>query len=308
MKKILITGGSGLLGKSLYPLIPDGMFISSGDIDLTQNKDVIEMISDINPSLVIHLAGKVGGISDNISHPYDFLAINTKINSNVIDSCVIKNIPIVFSSSSCVYPKESKIYPMTEEMVNNGEPEPTNDGYAYAKRQARNMLYCAKKQYGYNYTVLYFCNLYGANDNFIDSKKSHLVTTLIKKMHDAKIKNQSEIVLLGTGEQRRQFMSASDAAKIIKIIVDNNITGEYNVSPTENKTVREIANVVKEIVEYDGNISFNNDTALNGVSRKDISSERLINIIGDFDFLSLRNGIKETYKLFLEKYYVEINE
>lgn len=303
--KILVTGGSGLLGKTLQNVQKDFIYLSSKDINLLDKNQTNQVLGLYNPDTIIHLAGKVGGIKDNSENPYDFIFKNNIINTNVINYCVKRKIKLIFSSSTCVYPKNCTIYPMNENMVDTGEPESTNDAYAYAKRFAGYMLRSGNKQYQLKYCTLYFCNLYGEYDDFLDENKSHLVTSLIKKFHEAKINNKNKIQLWGTGNPLRQFMHSEDAAKIISKVINNNITGEYNAAIPDNLTVKEIAQIVKKVINFKGEIEFNGK--LDGVYRKDVTSEKLINNIGNFEFIKLKEGVERTYKSFLKKYYVETN-
>jgi GDP-L-fucose synthase len=299
MKNVLVTGGSGLLGKSLKEKEKNFIYISSKDVDLTDKHETKLFLSKYKPETIIHLAAKVGGIKDNFEYPYDFISINNSINTNVIDYCNTTNTKIIFASSTCVYPKTPNSYPLIENMVDSGEPETTNESYAYAKRFAKHMLMAAKKQFNLNYTILYFCNLYGEHDDFLNENKSHLVTSLIHKFHQAKINNKDEVVLWGTGSPMRQFMHADDAAEIIRKVLHNNINGEYNVAIDDNLTVKQIAETVKQIVGYTGSVYFNNH--LDGVYRKDASSKKLLDIIGEYNFIKLEDGVKRTYKLLYEK-------
>jgi GDP-L-fucose synthase len=296
--KIIVTGGTGLLGQSLKQINNKYVFISSKDVDLTDRKKCFNYFKSETPHKIIHLAGKVGGIKDNSINPYSFISINNQINSNVIDYCVENNTPIIFASSSCVYPKKCLSYPMTEEMVNDGSPEETNDGYAYAKRFAGNMLKCASKQYKSKYSLLYFCNLYGEFDDFHNEQKSHLVTALIKKFHVAKKNKQDVITLMGTGNPMRQFLYATDAAKILDNIINQEIYGEYNVSTYENLKIKEIATVVAEVVGFQGKIHY--DGNLDGVYRKDIDCGKLLEKINDFKFTSLRDGVEKVYSYYIK--------
>jgi GDP-L-fucose synthase len=295
--KIVVTGGSGLLGKSLSPIHKEWKFLSSKDIDLTNKIETHEFFDEMKCDRIIHMAAKVGGIKENSIKSYDFLETNNLINSNVISWCVNTNTPITFISSTCVYPKNPISYPMTEDMVFSGEPEETNDGYAYAKRFATSMLRSAAKQYGLKYSVLYLCNLYGEHDHFDDEEKIHLVTALIKKFHHAKVNNLDCVELLGTGNPKRQFMYAKDAAKVISDIVKNDICGEYNVSVDENLTVKEIADIVREVIGYKGLTRYNG--SLDGVLRKDVSTKKLKEILDPLDLTSLANGVRITYKKYL---------
>jgi GDP-L-fucose synthase len=303
LNKILVTGGTGLLGKSLNNLQKKFIYLSSKDVNLLNKHEMNQVFGIHNPSTIIHLAGKVGGINDNLKNPYDFIHVNNIINSNVIDYCVKRKIKLLFASSTCVYPKNAKLYPLTEDMVNEGEPEPTNSAYAYAKRFARNTIISGNKQYGLEYCILYFCNLYGEYDDFFNENKSHLVTSLIKKFHEAKINKINKVELWGTGAPLRQFMHSEDAANIILKVLDEDITGEYNVAINDNLTVKQIAEITKGVIGFDGVIDFNGN--LDGVYRKDASSKKLLDIIGNYEFIKLREGLERTYKLFLENYYVE---
>lgn len=295
---IVVTGGSGLLGKSLQNKEPDFIYLTSNDVDLTDYTQTKQVLGLYSPTTIIHLAGKVGGIKDNIQHPYDFIYKNNLINTNVIDYCTKRKIKLIFASSTCVYPKNASFYPMTEDIVDLGEPEPTNDSYAYAKRFAGYMLRSANKQYGLRYCTLYFCNLYGENDNFNHDNKSHLVTALIEKIHNAKINNTQEIILMGTGNPLRQFMHSDDAANLILKILKNNILGEYNTVISDNLTVKHIAEIVKQVIGYSGNLIFSGEN--DGVYRKDVCSKKLINIIGSYTFIKLNEGVERTYNYYLK--------
>jgi GDP-L-fucose synthase len=303
--KILITGGTGLLGKSLNNIKKEFIYFSSKDVDLLNKNKTNQTFGIYNPDVIIHLAGKVGGIRDNAENPYDFIYINNLINTNVIDYCVKRKVKIIFASSTCVYPKISTSYPMTEDMSNSGEPEPTNDAYAYAKRFSNQMLKSAHKQYGLEYCTLYFCNLYGEYDDFFNENKSHLVTSLIKKFHEAKINKIDKVQLWGTGNPLRQFMHSDDAANIILKVLNEDITGEYNIAIDDNLSVKQIAEIIKNVIGFEGKIEFNGN--LDGVYRKDVSSKKILDIIGNYEFIRLKEGIERTYKLFQENYYVETN-
>ncbi len=298
--KVIVTGGSGLLGKSLQDVESGYNFLSSKECNL-ENKDETQSYFDrIKPEKIVHLAAKVGGIKQNAEMHYDFISSNCKINSNVIDYAVKNNIPLIFSSSSCIFPNysETRTYPMTEEDVFSGEPEGTNEGYAYSKRFAGKMLIAAKRQYGFNYTTLYFSNLYGEHDCFGKGDKSHLVTSVIEKFHKAKISGADVVKLMGTGSPMRQFMYAHDAASILNRIIQENIYGEYNVAIQNNMTIREIVDVVKNVVGYSGRLEY--DGKLDGVYRKDVSSQKLIKVLGEFNFTDLETGVRNTYQKYLK--------
>jgi GDP-L-fucose synthase len=291
---VIVTGGSGLLGKSLKKLKDDYLYVSSKDVNLMDVNKTNDYLNHYKPNTIIHMAGRVGGIRENNEKPYQFIHENNVINTNIIDYCVRNNTRIVYISSTCVYPKDSDTYPMTEDMVDYGNPESTNDSYAYAKRFGAYMLRSAKRQYNLDYCILYFCNLYGEYDDFSNENKSHLVTALIKKFHEAKIKNLDEVCLWGSGNPLRQFMYSGDAAKIILEVVERNISGEYNFAIPDNLSVLEIAKIVRDVVGYSGKITFNGK--LDGVYRKDVCSNKLLDKVGKINFISLREGVEKTYK------------
>ena len=296
--KVLVTGGTGLLGRTLKDRMSKWIYVGSKDCDLKSQWDVNGFFSKINPDKVIHLAARVGGIQKNIAEPYPFIFDNLQINANVINWCYENNKPILFASSSCVYPNYSETYPLKEDQVDEGPPEITNCFYSYSKRIGNHLLRAAAKQIGLQYYTLYFSNLYGEHD-FTDKNdlKHHLITALFEKMTNAKKNNVPSVELLGDGTPLRQFMYAGDAAEIIVECIYEELEGEYNVAPNENLSVFEIAKAVKETVGYEGTMFFNGE--MNGIFRKDICSEKLLKVI-NHKFISLNEGLKITYKKLLE--------
>lgn len=297
---ILVTGGTGMLGRSLQSRIPDAKYIGSKDCNLLNENEVREYM-DCNPDvdLVIHLAALVGGIQDNAKRPYDYFTQNIKINTNIIDCSVQKGIKVVAISSSCSYPQTSEIYPFTEDMVHLGAPEDTNMSYGYAKRMMLIQLQSAFRQYGLPFVVLYASNLYGPHDCF-DTEKSHLVASLIRKFHFAKTSGDDSVELLGTGKSLRQFTYVHDVSDCIVKIIENNCCGDFNIASPFNLTIKEIAHIAQDVVGYKGKIIFNGK--LDGQYRKDVSCSKLLSAIGDYKFTTLQKGIEDTYKWY--KHYV----
>ena len=296
--KTIVTGGSGLLGQNLREVHSDFTYISSKNVNLCDLKQTFSFFDSIRPKTIIHLAAKVGGIKDNFENPYDFISQNNFINSNVIDYCAKNNVRLIFISSTCVYPKFVSSYPMKEEHAQEGEPEHTNSAYAHSKRFAKNLVEAANQQYNLKYTIIYFCNLYGPYDHF-DENKSHIIPALIKKFYEAKKSNKKEIELWGTGKPYRQFMHARDAANLIKIIADKDIEGVFNFAPKEQVTIAKTAEIIKNVIGYEGSILFNGN--LDGVFRKDVSSEKILSMIGEYKFIDLQQGIQETCEFFERK-------
>lgn len=292
--KVLVTGGAGLLGKSLQKIKPDYVYLSKDTGDLRISQVAAEILDALKPDKIIHAAAVVGGIQDNVSLPYKYFTDNVLINTNVVNAAVKRQIPLIAISSTCVFPAKSVAYPMTEEMALEGDPEPTNYGYAFSKRAMQIQLEAARQQFGFESAILFLANLYGENDNFHENGKAHLVTALLKKMHTAKIKKESTVNLLGTGKPLRQFFYANDAARAIAAVVETDFYDVLNVAPDENLSVLEIAEIVKDAVECSADLSFNHQ--LDGVFRKDVSSAKLKMQFPQLKFLSLREGVRKTYQ------------
>lgn len=293
-KNILVTGGSGMVGKSLKELIPQAVYISSKDCDLTNPIEVELLIKTHKPEVIIHLAAKVGGIIDNINKPAEYFDDNILMNTLLLKSAhkygVERFIGIL---STCIYPDSVIRYPMSESMLHLGPPTPTNFSYGYAKRSLAVQIDAYNKQYGTKYQYLIPCNLYGEHDKYGDN--SHFVAALIKKIHNAKISGHDKMTLFGTGTPLRQFMHSNDLAMIIKKCLDDNIYDNFNVATEENVSIDEIARIALKAcdaehigIEYDS-------TKPDGQYRKDVSIDRLKNLIPDFSAISLYDGIKETY-------------
>jgi GDP-L-fucose synthase len=292
---ILVTGGTGLMGKTLSKYLKtddEVLWLGSSDADLRDTQTTKDLFDFYKPTTVIHLAAKVGGILSNVEHQYDYYIDNVRINTNVIDECIRMKSKIIAISSSCVYPAHSNKYPMTEKQVHNGMPEPTNITYAYSKRMMDIQLNAAREDYGLDSVVLYLGNLYGIDDHYND-KGSHLVPALISKFHNAKMNNDMCVELYGDGKPLRQFTLSDDVAKVITKFVDDFSNGSYNVSCPENLSVKEIANIVKEVVGYEGDIKFNGQ--YNGVHRKDIDCSKLMKH-HSATFTPLKDGVKLVYE------------
>ncbi|MBC8442701.1 MAG: NAD-dependent epimerase/dehydratase family protein [Proteobacteria bacterium] len=290
---ILVTGGTGLLGKTLskYLNSDDIVWLGSKDADLRDANITKDLFEFYKPSTVIHLAAKVGGILSNVKHQYDYYIDNVRINTNVIDECIRNQSNIIAISSSCVYPAKARKYPLTENQVHESMPEPTNISYAYTKRMMDIQLKAANENYGLKSVILYLGNLYGIDDHYNDTG-SHLVPALIYKFHNAKINNEEVVELYGDGTPLRQFTLSDDVAKVIDKFITNYIPGSYNVSCPENLSVKQIAEIVAEVVGYKGNLKFNGK--YNGVNRKDVDCSKLLEY-HDINFTSLKDGVKLVY-------------
>jgi len=297
--KILVTGGSGMVGKSLKKYLPDATYISSKDYDLTSEMQVYQMFNNIKPNTVIHLAAKVGGIVDNITYPADYFDQNIIMNTLVLKWAQQHNIKrFIGILSTCIYPDIVESYPITEDMLHLGPPTKTNFSYGYAKRALAVQIEAYNQQYGTQYQYLTPCNLYGEYDKYGDN--SHFIAALIKKIHNAKVNNEDKITLFGDGSPLRQFMYSDDLAYVIKYCLDNDIYDNMNVAIDENLSITEMAQIALKAcgaehieIEYD-------TTKPNGQYRKDVSSEILKSKIPSFNPINLYDGVKQTYDYIIE--------
>jgi len=294
-KKILVTGGSGMVGKSLKKIMPDAIYLSSKDYNLTSETEVWKMLDDTDPDAIIHLAAKVGGIIDNINKPADYFTENVLMNTLLIncanDYGVKRFISIL---STCIYPDKSELYPMKENQLHDGQPTPTNYEYGYAKRCLAVQTDAYNKQYDTKYQYLIPCNLYGEFDKYGDN--SHFIAALIKKIHIAKKNGDDKIVLFGTGSPLRQFMHSDDLARVIKQCLENDIYENMNVATEENLSIKQMAEIALDACGAN-NLTIHFDSAYpDGQYRKDVSIDLLKRTIPDFAAIELHAGIKQTYK------------
>jgi len=289
--KILITGGTGMVGKHLKQFLPEAVYVGSKDYDLRNILEVENLFKTYNPICVVHLAAKVGGIQDNINKPAEYFDDNIFINTNVLKISKKYNVDkFVGILSTCIYPDKASEYPMSENDLFKGPPAPTNFSYGYAKRCLAVQINAYNKQYGTKWNYLIPCNLYSEFDNFEHGAKMHFITALLKKIKTSK----NSLELLGDGTPLRQFMYAGDLAKIIKKVIDNNITDSFNVAPPENLSIDQMAKISLKTLGLNLKINYSNPK-LNGQFRKDVSSAKLNSILPNFNFTPFKQGIKKVY-------------
>jgi len=291
--KILVTGGSGLVGRYLQQFT-DGVFLSSKDYDLTNEIDVFKMYSTHQPDVVIHLAARVGGIMENISYPFDFYESNLLMNTFMLKYArEFKVKKFVGVLSSCIFPDVSDHYPMLEEDLHQGMPTATNFGYGYAKRVMGVHIDIARKQ-GLNYSYIIPSNLYGEFEHG-DANKKHFVGALLEKIYQANKNGDDHITLFGDGTPLRQFTFAKDVAEIVDLITIYDIKENLNVTVPENLTIDQMARLALEATNST-HLEIRYDTTKpNGQLRKDISAEKLLNKFPNYEFTPYVEGIKQTY-------------
>tara|TARA_R110000851_G_scaffold324560_1_gene491950 strand:+ start:10997 stop:11908 length:912 start_codon:yes stop_codon:yes gene_type:complete len=296
-KKVLVTGGSGFLGKRLSICKPEWTYASSKDCNLEDAKDVKSYLSDIKPDAIVHLAARVGGIKDNAENQASFYIQNTMMNANIIHCAYLLGIPRVLSSlSTCAFPNIVESYPFTEEQIFDGAPAETNFSYGYTKRALHVQTLSYRKQYGLNYSTFCPSNIYGPNDHF-DTEKSHFVPALISKL--VKAKDGESIELWGTGSPKRQQLYVDDLAEIIPILLEkHNSNIPLIVAPDENFSIKEMAEIANNKIEKNIKISYNGN--LDGQYRKDGSNSQFLELVGEFEFTSFNDGIEKTIQWYLE--------
>ena len=297
-----MTGGTGLVGNDLQKICPDAIYVSSKDYDLTRENEVKAMFEKYKPDKVIHLAAKVGGIIENMSRPADFVYQNVLMNTFVVHYAYKYNVEkLIGILSNCAYPDVAKSYPLKEEQFYDGPPQSTNFSYAYSKRVLDVQIESYRKQYGCNFLGVISCNLYGPHDNF-DEKESHFLAALIRKIHEAKENKRKTVELRGTGKPLRQYLFSEDLAEILLILLEKyDGTGPINIAPkNENPSITEIAEIALQTTEsLDIDLVFDKSFP-DGQYRKDLSNEKLLEAIGDFEFTPLSVGIKKTYEWYLK--------
>ncbi len=294
-EKILVTGGSGLVGRSLKLIMPKATYINSSDVNLLDYNETLHFIKDFQPTTIVHSAAKVGGIIENLKYPVDFIEHNIIINTNIVKAsymCDIKN--FIGILSTCIYPNSSEHYPLTEVDLYEGSPPRQNFSYAYAKRCLGVHIDSYREQYNKkNWCYVIPCNLYGEYDKF-DYERSHYVSSLIDKIYSTK---DGKFELLGTGAPLRQFMYAGDLALAIKSMISKDIYENVNVATDEVLTIKQIADIALEVLDKKHySYSFTEKKIQDGQFRKDVSSEKLKNLLGGFEYTKLSDGIKKVYE------------
>ncbi len=299
--RVLVTGGTGLVGRNLQEICPDFVYLSSKDCNLLNYEETKKLFEQTYPTHIIHLAAKVGGLYMNLEYNFEMLHDNLLINMNIMKVCKefkVKN--FIGCLSTCIFPDNVK-YPITEDQLHNGEPHKSNEGYAYGKRILDVFCRQMNKLDGYTYRCIIPTNIYGKYDNF-HLKHSHVIPGLIHKCYLAK-KNGTPFKVMGTGKALRQFIYAGDLAKIIKHLVqydgpEMNII--CSVSEDEEVSIKNIVKKIAEIMEYK-NIEY--DTSYgDGQYKKTVSNKKIKSIMPSYVFGDINYGLNKTIEWFCKNY------
>jgi len=311
MKKIFVSGHNGMVGSAICRQLqqqPDVEIITRtrAKLDLCDQAAVLDFMKSTRPDEVILAAAKVGGIHANTTYPAEFIYQNLQIQNNVIHSAHLNDVQkLLFLGSSCIYPRQVP-QPMRENALLTGILEPTNEPYAIAKIAGIKMCESYNRQYGRDYRSVMPTNLYGPGDNY-HPENSHVVPALIRRFHEAKEKNFSEVVVWGSGTPKREFLYVDDMAEasIFVHTLHKDIFAEQtrpmlshvNVGTGEDVTIRDLAETVKEVVGFTGNLVFDTSKP-DGPPRKLMDVEVLSNL-GWTASVGLRDGLRHSYQDFL---------
>ncbi|MBN8585589.1 MAG: GDP-L-fucose synthase [Ignavibacteria bacterium] len=300
--RILVAGSKGLVGSAIVRKLEAEGFsnlitFSRSELDLINQAATKQFFEEKKPEYVFLAAAKVGGILANNTYPADFIYDNVMIESNIIHSAYLTGVKkLLFLGSSCIYPKFAE-QPIKESSLLTGELEPTNEPYAIAKILGIKMCQSYHRQYGINFISAMPTNLYGINDNF-DLNNSHVLPALIRKFHEAKINNLTSVELWGTGSPYREFLYVDELADACYFLMQNyNEPDIVNIGTGKDITIKELADLVRAIVGFDGEIIWDT-TKPDGTPRKLLDVSKL-NSLGWKSSLSLKEGIENTYKWYL---------
>ena len=300
--KVLVTGSNGLLGRALKKVLGDGhIYHTREDVDLTNYEETFNYLQDkvLNEGVdtVIHTAARVGGVNANMNNNQSFFNDNYIINSNVIKACSILQIDnFVNILSTCIFPHENIVYPLTSDQIDNGAPHPSNYGYSYAKRLSGYETQIFRDVLKKNWYSVVPTNLYGPHDNF-NLEDSHLIPGMIHRAYLAK-QNNEKFVIWGDGSPLRQFVYSEDMAKLIVWSLNNWGSEKHCMMIDETEvSVMEVANIISKKFGFSNENLIFDDTKPKGQFRKPAASD-----IKDFNFKPIEDGINETIDWFITNY------
>lgn len=296
MKKILVTGGSGLVGSQ----IKSDFKINSKDANLISFEETRKIFEKYHPDYVIHTAAMVGGVGHNMSNNGDFFYKNIMINSNVLEACRRMKVKKVVSTlSTCIFP-DNIDYPLTEKKIHNGPPHFSNEGYAYSKRMLEVQSRLYKQQYGCNNVCVIPTNIFGPFDNF-NITNGHVIPSLIHKCYLAK-KNKTDFIIWGSGSPLREFIFSKDIAKLITWVLE-----EYDdvepliLSNSEEISIRDIVELIVDIFDFRGKVIYDT-TKPEGQFRKPTDNSKLVKLNPNFKFTPIKEALEETINWFILNY------
>ncbi len=301
-EKVYVAGHRGMGGSAISRCLTakgytNLLTASSKELDLRDSLVVNEFFQTHRPQYVFLAAAKVGGILANDTYPAEFLYDNLMIEANVIHAAHTYGVKkLLFLGSSCIYPKFAP-QPIPEDSLLTGLLEPTNEAYAIAKIAGIKLCQAYHKQYGSRFISAMPTNMYGYGDNY-HPQNSHVLPALIRRFHEAKVENRPEVTIWGSGKPLREFMFSDDLAEACVFLMETYEDPQLiNVGTGEEVSILELANLIKEVVGYEGTITFDS-TKPDGTPRKLMDSSRL-HALGFRHKTSLKKGLEKTYQDFL---------
>jgi len=300
--RIFVAGHRGMVGSALVRRLEAEAFSNvvtreRSQLDLTDESAVAKFFAEERPDIVIVAAAKVGGIKANNDYPVEFLVENLRIQSNVIRAAHENGVrKLLFLGSSCIYPKFAP-QPIPETALLSGPLEQTNEAYAIAKIAGIKLCQAYCREYGKNFISVMPTNLYGPNDNF-DLETSHVLAALLRKAHEAKTRNDRNLVVWGTGKPRREFLHVDDLASACLLLLEKYDSPEIiNVGCGEDISIRELAELICDVVGFDGELAWDT-TKPDGTLRKLLDVTK-IRALDWKPVITLRDGINQTYDWFV---------
>jgi len=302
--KVLITGANGMVGKNLVERLTlnknlELLTPKRSVLNLLDQDAVIAYMHEHQPDIVFHLAAKVGGIQANINEPVEFLVENTLMNTHVIMGAAHAGVKQLLNlGSSCMYPRGRDV--LHESDMLTGELEPTNEGYALAKVMAARLCQYITKSKRLTYKTIVPCNIYGRYDHF-DAVRSHMVPAVIRKLHEAKVRGDSEVSIWGDGESRREFMYVEDLIDFLVWAMSHmqELPDMVNVGLGVDYSINEYYRVGAEVIGYTG--AFTHDLSKPAGMRRKMMDVSLSQDLGWTAATSLRDGVEKTYEHYLRE-------
>lgn len=301
LNDFLITGGSGMVGKSFLNKLPNAIYVSSKQHDLRDPVQANNMFEEYRPRFVIHLAARVGGVLANMNNLGSFYYDNVMMNTNVLESArIFETEKLISCLSTCIYP-DQVTYPLTEDQIHNGAPHQSNYSYAYTKRMIEIQSKAYKEQYGCNFISMAPNNLFGQFDNF-SLEGSHVIPAMIRKIYEAKL-NNTRAEFWGDGTPLREFTYSKDIPDISLFLLDKYDSPDViNVGNSHEVSIKYVVSKVKEYFDFDGEI-FWDTTKPMGQFRKPSSNKKLLDLgWKEEDYTSMEKGLKETCEWFIVNY------
>jgi len=312
--KIYIAGHRGLVGSAIVRQLESRGFTNllmrtHKELDLTNQATVQAFFSQEKPDYVILAAGKVGGIHANNTYPADFIYQNIMIEANIINSAYEHKVRrLLFLGSTCIYPRAVE-QPMREDAILTNVLEPTNEPYALSKIAGIKLCESYNRQHGTDFRSVMPTNLYGINDNF-HPENSHVIPALMRRFHEAKINNDKEVSVWGTGNAMREFLYVDDMAEASLFVLGLDkdtyqsntqpMLSHINIGTGKDVTIREMAETMKQVAGFKGKLTFDT-TKPDGAPRKLIDVTRLENMGWSYS-VNLEDGLAKTYNWYLESY------